>query len=285
MKYRNPVIPEGINTTQTHPLKEFVYLSIMVIGGVFLITTLLVISIDWAAEYIPFEFEASIANSISDKIETENNELDHYLQSVADNIIPQMNLPENMKITVHYVNEDVVNAMATLGGHVFVYRGLLEKLPHENALVMLLGHEIGHVKLRHPVKALGKGVVISLLYSLLLGESSDAAAGAISDASMLTLLSFSREQEEDSDEEGINVLDSYYGHVQGASSLFDVLKQKQQGAGTEPEFLNSHPDTENRIQHISAIAKQNHWMLEGNITKIPDFVIQKIKQDKLDSDN
>ncbi|HED35273.1 MAG TPA: hypothetical protein ENJ08_13845, partial [Gammaproteobacteria bacterium] len=113
----------------------------------------------------------------------------------------------------------------------------------------------------------------------------DAAAGAISDASMLTLLSFSREQEEDSDEEGINVLDSYYGHVQGASSLFDVSKQKQQGADTVPEFLNSHPDTDNRIQHISAIAKQNHWMLEGNITKIPDFVIQKIKQDKLDSDN
>lgn len=53
--------------------------------------------------------------------------------------------------------------MATPGGHVIIYRGLLEKIPNENTLVMLLGHEIGHIKLRHPVKALGKGVVIGLL--------------------------------------------------------------------------------------------------------------------------
>lgn len=285
MKYRNPVIPEGINTTQTHPLKEFAFLSAAVIGAVFLLTSILFFSIDWAAEFIPFEFETSIANSISDSIETENSELDVYLQSVADKIIPQMNLPDNMQITVHYVNQDVVNAMATLGGHVFVYRGMLEKLPHENALVMLLGHEIGHVKLRHPVKALGKGVVISLLYSLILGESSDAAASAISDASMLTLLNFSREQEEDSDEEAVKVLGSYYGHVKGASSLFEVLKQQQLLTGdTPPEFLNSHPDTQNRIQHITEMLKQNHWTSDGKLTKIPDFVRQKINQDKLDSE-
>ncbi len=149
-----------------------------------------------------------------------------------------MALPEGMKITLHYVDEETVNAMATLGGHVMIYRGLLEKLPDENTLVMLLGHEIGHIKLRHPVKALGKGVVIGLVLSTVLGQSSDSVASVLTDTSMITMLSFNREQEEDSDDEGIKVMHAYYGHVQSSTELFDILKQEHQGQGLDvPQFF------------------------------------------------
>jgi len=192
-----------------------------------------------------------------------------------------MDLLENVEIKVHYVNEDVVNAMATLGGHVMIYRGLLEQVPDENTLVMLLGHEIGHVKFRHPVKALGKGVVIGLVLSSILGQSSDSVANVITDTSMLTMLSFNREQEQDSDVEGIKVLNAYYGHVQGATELFEILEKEHEEKGIDvPQFLSSHPDTESRISHLNELAQAQGWIQQGKPRPIPRYILKRIAADK-----
>ena len=233
------------------------------------------------AGYIPFEVETSISQSVAKKLNDESNEVDEYLQVLADKIIPHMDLPEDMTITVHYVDKDVVNAMATLGGQVMIYRGLLEKIPNENTLVMLLGHEIGHIKLRHPVKALGKGVVFALLLSTVLGQSSDSVANVVTDTSMLTMLSFNRGQEEDADEEGLKVMNAYYRHVEFSIELFKILKNEDQENGLDaPQFLSSHPDTEQRIQHLTELAQTQHWIQQGAIRLIPDTIIKKLAEDK-----
>lgn len=251
----------------------------MALVAVILITATLAYSIDWLTEYIPFEYEKEIAQSF-DIPQEKRDKVDDYLQSLSDDIVKEMDLPEGMDITVHYVNQDVVNAMATLAGHVFIYRGLLEKLPHENALVMLLGHEIGHIKLRHPIRALGKGVVISLALSALLGQSSDMASGFLIDTSMLTLLSFSREQEERADSEGLYVMQNYYQHVAGANELFQVLlnEHDQQGNYT-PQIMSSHPDTEHRINLIEKIVSEQQWITTGVLKSIPDSIKNKLKED------
>jgi len=242
---------------------------------------LLAVSLDWLAEYIPFEIETSISQSIAKELNDERNEVDEYLQLLAGKIIPYMDLPEDMTISVHYVDKDVVNAMATLGGHVMIYRGLLEKLANENTLVMLLGHEIGHVKLRHPVKAMGKGVVIGLVLSTVLGQSSDSVANVITDTSMLTMLSFNREQEEDADDEGIKVMNAYYNHVQSSTELFEVLNSEHQAKDLNvPQFLSTHPDTERRIQHLNQLAQTNNWVQQGAIRPIPDTIRKKLAEDK-----
>ncbi len=239
-------------------------------------------SVEWAAHYIPFEFETTISQPVAEKFNDETNEVDEYLQQLADSISPYMDLPDNIEITVHYVNEDVVNATATLGGHVIIYRGLLEQLPDENTLVMLLGHEIGHVKLRHPVKALGKGVVVSLVLSAILGQSSDSVANVITDTSMLTMLSFNRDQEQDSDVEGIKVLNAYYGRVLGATELFKILEKEHQESGISvPKFLSSHPDTKNRINHLNEIAQAQGWIQQGTPKPIPGEILKKVAADKL----
>lgn len=244
-------------------------------------TVILALSIDWLAKYIPFEFETAISQSVAEKLNNETNEVDDYLQSLTDKIVPHMNLPDDMTITAHYVNEDVVNAMASLGGHVMIYRGLLQQITDENTLVMLLGHEIGHVKLRHPVKALGKGVVISLVLGAILGQSADSASSVITDTSMLTMLNFNREQEQASDEEGIKVLNSYYGHVKNATELFEILAKEHQNEALDvPQFLSTHPDTQNRISHLNELAKSNNWVHTGETRVIPAYIQKKLIDDK-----
>ena len=281
MKYSNPHIPEGINSTETNPLKEFLLLTSAVVVGVIIITAVIAMLVDSIAEYIPFEFEQTVARQVTEKLNKGNAEVDGYLQHLSDQIVPFMDLPEGVKIKLHYVNDDVVNAMATLGGHIILYRGLLEKLPNENALVMLLGHEIGHVKMRHPVKALGKGVIISLLMSAVLGESSDAVATVISDTSMLTMLGYSREQEQLSDEAGLHVMHAFYGHVKGATNLFEVLQQQNNEQVFKlPQFLNSHPDTGFRIKYLKQLAETKRWDQQGKINFVPDYILNILAEDK-----
>ncbi|HEB81667.1 MAG TPA: M48 family metallopeptidase [Gammaproteobacteria bacterium] len=246
-----------------------------------LITSLLAVSVDWLVQYVPFEMEQTLAQSLVAEIDDKPGEVDAYLQSLADRITPYMDLPEDMHISVHYVNRDIVNAMATLGGHVLVYRGLLEKLPDENSLVMLLGHEIGHIKQRHPIKALGKGVVIGLALTATLGQSADSVSGLIGNASSLTMLGFSRDQEQASDEEGIRALNAYYHNVHSATRLFEIFKNEQQKDGFDvPEFLSSHPDTRARIDFLNRLAASEHWKRQGVSRPIPEAIVRKLEQDR-----
>lgn len=254
--------------------------SVVVIAAI-IITTALAYSIDWLAEYIPYEYEKNIAQSFESQ-SGERNQVDDYLQQLADDLTQHMDMPEGMKITAHYVDQDVVNAMATLGGHVFIYRGLLEKLPHENALVMLLGHEIGHIKLRHPIKGLGKGIIISLVLAAVLGQSSDVAGGLLTDTSMLTMLSFSREQEEHADQEGLKATYNYFKHTQGSDDLFKALLHEQDEQGIYiPQIMSSHPDTQSRISQINLFVNEHQWSSHGELKPIPDAIKNKLAEDKI----
>ena len=247
--------------------------------GIVSITTVLAYSVDWLTEYVPYEYEKSIAKSFQTETDKRNS-VDDYLQALADDLVKYMDMPEGMDITVHYVNQDIVNAMATLGVHVFIYRGLLEKLPHENALVMLLGHEIGHIKLRHPIRGLGKGVVIGLVLAALLGQSSDAATGMLIDTSSMALLSFSREMEELSDIEGLYAINNYYHHVEGADDLFNVLLKEHDEQGVYvPQIMSSHPDTNHRISLSHQMAIVKHWLSQGLLKPVTESIKLILSED------
>lgn len=59
------------------------------------------------------------------------------------------------EFTVGILDDDAsVNAFATPGGYLFVTSGLFRNLGSESDLAWVLGHEIAHVDLEHPLKAL-----------------------------------------------------------------------------------------------------------------------------------
>jgi len=277
VKYSSPKIPEGINTTDENPLKEFAILTSGVISVVIALALVISYSLDWTSQFIPFSYEELIAQPFVDKYTNERGEIDDYLQELADKITPLMSLPDDMSIKVHYVDEDVKNAMATLGGNIFIYRGLLEKLPSENALVMLLGHEITHVKLRHPLKSLNKGMIISLLSAFVGGQTSSDVTGLLSSTGTLTLLSFSRDQEQESDYQATIMSEKYYGHTQGSIELLTILAQQNNKTDIRAlEVFNSHPELQERIKFIEQVSKANNWMITGETVAIPTKISNAI---------
>lgn len=280
MQYEDRTPAEGANTPGRHPLREFAKLSVMALIAVILIGVLLRVAGGKLGGFIPFKAELWLTERIESAAQKSgqaspfqqviaNTELQAYLQSVADRVGVALELEESMPITLHYSDDDVINAYATIGGHVYFFKGLLSLLPHENALAMLVAHEYSHVTLRHPAKGLGGGLALALGTSMI-GLSSENRLFSL--GTTLTSTGFSRSMETEADRSALDAVNSMYGHVQGAGSLFELfMLQRRQGASAGFEqFISTHPLDQQRIDQISELAGENGWLLEGELTPLPD---------------
>ncbi|MBI5041380.1 MAG: M48 family metallopeptidase [Gammaproteobacteria bacterium] len=275
MQYENPEIPEGINVTPEHHLKEFAVL----VGGALALILAIVLLLGWLAEsiaaHIPFSYEQEIAGDLGGDTPVDATQvaIERALQTLADGLVAHMQLPSEMRIHVHYVDDaDTVNAFATLGGNVIVFRGLLEQMPSENALAMVMAHEITHVQHRDPIVSLGRGVVVGLALAAIAGVSGgDLTDSVFGSAGTLTALSFNRAQESAADASAVATLAAYYGHVNGAAAVFDLFARLEAEQPLQPPaFMASHPDSGDRSTSIAAQAHAHGWPLTGELTPVPE---------------
>ena len=281
MDISNPQPSEDINITRVHPLKEFFLLS----SGILFLITLFIIVLSFAADavtkYIPFEVEHSLVNTVDIDIGTDTTgPVATYLQTLATSLSDNMDLPKGMNIKVSVINSDTVNAFATLDGNVVFFTGLLDVIPDENTLAMVMAHEIAHIKLRHPLRALGRGVVVGIAIATITGAASnDIVAGLIGNTGLLTALSFSREQENAADKLAVEALVKHSGHAGGAEELFEVFyKLNGQTNSKIAEFFATHPLNQNRSESIKKQTQQNDWSLKGKTRNIPESVLDEIKR-------
>jgi predicted Zn-dependent protease len=148
-------------------------------------------------------------------------------------------------------NDEIQNAFATPGGHIYVFTGLIKFLETEDQLAGVLGHEIAHADRRHTSRALQKEFGISFLLSLLLGENPNQLAQI---ATSLGQLRFSREYEVEADDYSVRYLNGTPYACDGAAGFF--IKSAAQAPTSTPEFLSTHPNPGSRVEAIQAKAKE-----------------------------
>ncbi len=271
MAYENPQIPEGINTSKEHPIREFAWL----MSGAVILVLVTVSLMGWfgssVARLIPFELELKLSQQF-DPPENTDDEVYLYLNKLQQKITKVMNLDDSYRILLRYNKGDTVNAFATMGGNVILYHGLLKELPHENALVMLMAHEIAHIQHRDPMVGLGRGVLIQMGLAAVFGQTPQLD-NVLGSAGLLQAMRYSRKMETAADEAALEAVEKLYGHVGGSADLFKILHQLRDKKDTKepPEFFSTHPLDQNRIDRIEQLAKENHWSQEGLITPLPEF--------------
>ncbi|RNC79608.1 MAG: peptidase M48 [Balneola sp.] len=184
----------------------------------------------------------------------------------------------NTEFTFRVLNSPVVNAFALPGGYVYVTRGLLGHLDNEAQLMVVLGHEIGHVAARHASQReanqqLGQ---VFILGGAVLGQSLGLDGGNIlqlsSQTAELLYMSYSRENERESDALGVEY-SAMEGYVAAeGSDFFTSLKRISEKTGHSiPSHLSSHPDPGEREQNIPRMASE--WAEQG-------YEMNKINQDE-----
>ena len=240
---------------------------------------LLIVVLAWSAEYvarfIPFSFEHALIGKFETVLEADEKptedfeEVQRYLESLTARIVAAENLPDDMSVTVHFVDDETLNAFATLGGHFVIFRGLCERMPSENALPMVIAHEVAHIKHRDPTVAFSRGVTVSVALASMAGLADSPLLGRLFDqAGSLTALKFSREQEAIADDEALKALLEIYGHVHGAETLFEILERAS--AGEPLAFFSTHPMHSDRIAKIKALAGSDK---SEALTVLPSFTV------------
>ena len=302
--YSNPQIPEGINVTKEHPLKDFFWMLAGVGMVVILALTILMFSAEYLLRYIPHTTERALADSVLDwdsfrlaeppsssdtppdiqqaqaspshkaSLTTDQQKVELYLQTLANQMLTTAGgdtaeASAAIPVTIHFLDHDMVNAFATLGGHIFMARGLLAKMPNENAMAMVLAHEIAHVQRRDPLIATGRGLVIALAAFTLLGAGDgQMAQQLVGQINLVTSLKLSRDAENQSDALALTYLQQYYGHVEDADFLFTLLQQTK----AQPfEWLSSHPDHDERIARIKQFASAHPSRMIAKPKALPSW--------------
>jgi len=254
MIYENPPVPHEVNVGRESALREFLRLAAGLALAMAVAASILWAAGGWLARRIPFATEAAWVGDavigIDDAGAAGPPGLRAYLQELADALAARMDLPAGMRVKVHVADSEVANAFATLGGHVVVTRGLYRRMPNENALSLVLAHEIGHLRERDPISALGGGATLTLLFALVGGD----AGALLPKAARLVTLGHSRSAERRADRLALAALRARYGHARGAGDVFRILARARDEVmpGRLPTLLSTHPADEERIARMQA---------------------------------
>ncbi len=283
MRYENKQAPEGINVSKVHPLKQF---AILVIASVALLLALVLV-LQFAgsavAKRIPFKYEVQLSQKFDIALSTPDapEEIVTYLNDLADRLAPGLDLIDDFDVQVHYREEDVFNAFATLGGNLLFYRELLRQMPHENALAMVMAHEMAHINHRDPISGLGGGVVSAIGVAMVTGRSG-MAEQAFSQTSLLAGMQFTRQMESAADTAALSAVNQLYGHVNGAGVLFELIGDIKADSDAVPDWLErisvTHPLSKDRVAAIKSLALHNGWSEMGELTKLPDAFNDWLRQ-------
>ena len=278
MRYENRQPPEGINVSSEHPLRTFAKLGLGALVLVVALVTALQLAGGFAAKRIPFELERRVVDRLGIELgdDAASPEVVAYLNDLADRLLAEMDLPNEIEVDVHYDPDETFNAFATAGGQLVFHRGLLEAMPHENALATVMAHEIAHVAHRDPVASLGGGAASALALMVLTGNAgSEAAAGVLREAGLVSSTRFTRAMEREADAAAIPAVARLYGHIDGAAELFEALAAERGAGGERPDgwlerFTSTHPLDADRVRAVEAMADEAELRTEGEVTPLPD---------------
>ncbi len=157
------------------------------------------------------------------------------------------------------VNDASINAFALPGGFLYINRGTIEAADNEAQLAGVIGHEIGHVALRHGTNQMTKATAMQLPLSVLGGVmGSESIVGLLTQVganfgAQSILLKYSRTAENQADIIGTQILyDNNYDPVEMAR-FFQKLEEESGKSGGRPiQFFSSHPNPENRVKSVNA---------------------------------
>lgn len=158
-------------------------------------------------------------------------------------------------------NKKVRNAWCMPGGKIAVYSGMLEVTKNKNGLAAVMGHEIAHAVAKHSVERASRGVVLNTgtqLIDIFSGGklSQVNRATGMNTVGLLSQLGimnpFNRKQESEADYLGM-IFSSLSGFdIRETVNIWERMKKFSKGKAP-PEFMSTHPSTDNRIKNI------NNW--------------------------
>jgi len=151
-----------------------------------------------------------------------------------------------------------INAFSLAGGPVWINRGVLHAAGNESQVAGVLAHEIAHIAQRHAADQMTKAIVARWSLGMLgamLGNAGGAGTAQVAGALVTNgvFLKFSRDDEREADQVGLQIMTKAGWDPRGMTELFDVLRREaNRNPGAVEGFFSTHPSPEDRIAQLRA---------------------------------
>lgn len=185
-------------------------------------------------------------------------------QHVQDAFAPHLarfaeRYPEQpIEVRLHASPAIGANALALPGGIVIFTDDMLALAEHDDELVAILAHEVGHVVHRHGLRRVVQGSLVLWLVMAMTGDLSAASDLLVTMPAVLASLNYSRAMEREADDFALRYLtDNGIAPAHFAHILQRLEREARRPAGKQeeqawrvPDVLSSHPPTPERIRRF-----------------------------------
>jgi predicted Zn-dependent protease len=185
-----------------------------------------------------------------------DEKLTAYVRDIGMAMAPHTHRPQ-LEYHFSILDTPVANAFAVPGGYIYVTRGLLAMMNSEAELAVVLGHELGHVNARHSMRKMSQLMLIQvgLVMGSAISETVKDLSGLASIGIQLLFLKFSRNDERQADQLGVEYARSGFYNPAKMVDFFQTLKAMgdlSEGQSL-PGFLSTHPMYGERIENTQEL--------------------------------
>ncbi len=202
------------------------------------------------------EQEMQLGGDINEQIAKEvkfyrDRSINEYVREIGERLTPHSTRP-NLDFKFQVVDDDAINAFATMGGYVYVNTGLLKAADNEAQVAGVIAHEMGHITGKHAIKQIRRQIITQGLANAAGLERNQLIQLG---AEVVLRLPHSRRHEYDADRRGLeNFVAAGYAPI-GMVQFFQKLVRN--GASL-PTILSTHPDTKDRIIALEEMIQQQY---------------------------
>lgn len=223
----------------------------------------------WVAERVAERIPASISLAIDN----------HFLEVVDEGLMQPSKLSEKRQLKLKQKFENLdnaegmpeyhlkfrsskeigANAFALPGGTIVITDELIALTAHDEEIIAVLTHELGHVSERHSLRQLLQSTVVGLVMTWHFGDTSTLLAAA---PTVLLQTNYSRNFERSADRFAANILRQNRIKTSRLADILEKLesfhtgkrtkKEKEQEKSAYPVFdlFSTHPDTDERVRAL-----------------------------------
>ncbi|MEM1251825.1 MAG: M48 family metallopeptidase [Cyanobacteria bacterium P01_H01_bin.21] len=172
-----------------------------------------------------------------------------YVDGIGQSLISHSDRPD-IPYVFQVVEDDGINAFATMGGYVYVTTGLLAAAENEAEVAGVLGHEIGHIAEKHALDQM-RDVAIAQGVAGAFGLSRNQMAAIAVDVALH--LPNSRKDELVADEHGFVTM----GEAGYDQTGMATLMQKLDSGNSPPALFSTHPNPRDRVERLQAMDSES----------------------------
>jgi Zn-dependent protease with chaperone function len=214
--------------------------------------------LDLATPLVPHRWQESLGRLVVEEIGGDQCTAPKG-QAALDHLLNRLRPPEGFAEPVRVIvaDSDTINAFAAPGGQVVILRGLIDQAESSDEVAGVLAHEITHVQLHHPTKALIRAIGLSTLIQALGGQTGAIANDAI-------LLHGSRNAERAADAGALKLLGKANISPVGMADFFRRMAAKTTSKPVNSgdalidrlgSFMATHPGNDERVSAIQAAGR------------------------------